>query len=381
MMISTQLSSEAYQLAAEYQLGEPIRVYGINKRQQIKSSGWVTLGISLLFLFSMLMQNSFRLRASDLILYSICVFIAVIAALIIYIPILRAPDMTVYICTSGFIVLNQSSSEAVRWERIERVKPSGTNSPCVVYLADTNKPDIILSKYMNGLKELSEEIELKAQLAKHPEQTLDLERQVERSKNEQAERQQAGKLLYQARRQYLATKGPDEARTLGGEYRLGETLGTYRSGLCSLRQRTTLKHFGWAVFLAIFLVEDPQRGIQSIWPTGCLISMALFVVFFIAPRVASRKVRLHIYSEGFIFIHTSLDIICWEQIEKVVYSTGFFFNFCTFHLKNGEKLALSAYLEKQDAIKHVLDPKIQRKEVYPIKKVKDEYIDIGRLAD
>jgi hypothetical protein len=324
-MISMHLPIEAYQLAAEYKLGEPIRVYSTNKRQQIKSSGWIGVGISLIFMLSMLMQNSFRLRASDLILYSICLGIVVIAALFIFISILRAPNMTVYICASGFIVLDQSSSEAVRWEQIERVKSGETNSPCVVYLADTDKPDITLSKYVNGLKELSEEIELKAQLAKHPEQTLDLERQFELFKNEQAERQQAGKLLYQAQRQYLATKDPDEALTLGEEYRLGETLGTYRSGFRSLRQRTTLKHFGWAFFLALFTVNDPQRGIKPFWPTGCLISLALFVVFFIVPRVASRNVRLHIYTKGFIFIHTSLDIIPWEQIEKVVYSTGFFF--------------------------------------------------------
>ena len=380
-MISMHLPSEAYQLAAEYKLGEPIRVYSTNKRQQIKSSGWFVVSISLIFMLSLFMQTSFRFRTSDLFLYSICLFIVAIAALIIFIPILRAPNMTVYICTSGFIVLNQSSSEAVRWEKIERVKPSETNSPCIVYLADTDKPDITLSKYINGLEELSEEIELKAQLAKRPEQTLDLERQFELSKNEQAERQQAGKLLYQTRRQYLATKDPDEALTLGEEYRLGEPLGTYRSGFRSLRQRTTLKHFGWAFFLALFPVNDPQHGIKPFWPTGCLISLALFVVFFIFPRVASRNVRLHIYTEGFVFIHASLDIIRWEQIEKVVYSTGFFFNFCTFHLKNGEKLALSAYLEKQDEIKQVLDPKIQRKEIYPIKKGKSEYIDIGHLAD
>ncbi len=375
-MISMHLPSEAYQLAAEYQLGEPIRAYSTNKRQQIKSWGWIVVGVSLIFMLSVLRQNSFRFRASDLILYSICLFVPVVVALFIFIPILRAPKMTVYICASGFIVLDQSSSEAVRWEHIERVKPGETNSPCVVYLADTGKPAITLSKYISGLKELSEEIELKAQLAKHPEQTLDLERQVELSKNEQAERQQAGKLLYQTQRQYLATKDPDEARTLGEAYRLGETLGTYRSGFRGLRQRTTLKNFSWAFLLALFSVN-----IQPFWPTGCFISMALFVVFCVVSWIASRNVRLHIYTEGFVFIHTSLDIIRWEQIEKVVYSTGFFFNFCTFHLKNGEKLALSDYLEKQDEIKQVLDPKIRRKEVYRIKKGKSEYIDIGHLAD
>jgi hypothetical protein len=375
-MISMHLPSEAYQLAAEYQLGEPIRIYSTNKRQQIKSWGWIVVGVSLIFMLSVLRQNSFRFRASDLILYSICLFVPVVVALFIFIPILRAPKMTVYICASGFIVLDQSSSAAVRWEQIERVKPGETNSPCVVYLADTGKPDVTLSKYISGLKELSEEIELKVQLAKHPEHTLDLERQFELSTNEQAERQRAGKLLYQTQRQYLATKDPDEARTLGKEYRLGETLGTYRSGFRSLRQRTTWKYFGWAFLLALSSVN-----IQPFWPIGCLIGTALFVVFCVGPCIASRNVRLHIYTEGFVFIHTSLDIIRWEQIEKAVYSAGFFFNFCTFHLKNGEKLALSDYLEKQDEIKQVLDPKIRRKEVYPIKKGKSEDTDIGHLAD
>jgi hypothetical protein len=131
-MISMHLPIEAYQLAAEYKLGEPIRVYSTNKRQQIKSSGWIGVGISLIFMLSMLMQNSFRLRASDLILYSICLGIVVIAALFIFISILRAPNMTVYICASGFIVLDQSSSEAVRWEQIERVKSGETNSCCLL---------------------------------------------------------------------------------------------------------------------------------------------------------------------------------------------------------------------------------------------------------
>jgi hypothetical protein len=70
-----------------------------------------------------------------------------------------------------------------------------------------------------------------------------------------------------------------------------------------------------------------------------------------------------------------------EDLTQTKIAVLVFFNFCTFHLKNGEKLALSAHLEKQDEIKQVLDPKIKRKEVYPIKKEKSEYIDIGHLAD
>jgi hypothetical protein len=50
-------------------------------------------------------------------------------------------------------------------------------------------------------------------------------------------------------------------------------------------------------------------------------------------------------------------------------------------LKNGEKIALSDFLEKQAAIKQVLDPMIAKKEVYSNKKVKDVYIDVGRLTD
>ncbi len=36
-----------------------------------------------------------------------------LAALFLFIPTLRAPTMTIYICASGFIVLNKSSSEAI----------------------------------------------------------------------------------------------------------------------------------------------------------------------------------------------------------------------------------------------------------------------------
>lgn len=241
-----------------------------------------------------------------------------------------------------------------------------------------------VGKYITGLPQLAEEIELKTQLARsseYVEQTVDLERQFERSKNEQAERQQTAKSLYQSQRQYLATKDPDEAQTLGAEYRLGAPLGTYRSGSRSLPQKTTLKHLAWVFLVVLLPVLDPQSGIQ---PIRYLIGMVLFILFFILPRILSRNVRLHIYTGGFIFIHSSLDIIRWEQIEKVVYAPGllpFFTNFCTFHLKHGEKLTLSDVLEKQDAIKQMLDPMIAKKEMYPFKKVKDVYVDVGRLAD
>ncbi|MEO6889612.1 MAG: DUF6585 family protein [Ktedonobacteraceae bacterium] len=296
----------------------------------------------------------------------------------------RAPNMTVYICESGFIVHTPSSSEAVRWEGIARIDRRDTNLPYVVSLLDTNREDITLSKYITDLPQLAEEIELKAQLARSPEdseQAVDLERQVERSKDEQAERQQAAKSLYQDQRQYLATKDPAEAQTLGAEYRLGTSLGTYRSGFRSLPQTATLKHLAWVFLVVLLPVLDLQSGIQ---PIRYLIGMVLFSLFFILPRILSRNVRLHIYTGGFIFIHSSLDIIRWEQIEKVVYAPGllpFFTNFCTFYLKNGEKVALSDVLEKQNAIKQMLDPMIAKKEVYPFKKGKDVYVDVGRLAD
>ncbi|MDQ2713890.1 MAG: hypothetical protein M3Z08_03180 [Chloroflexota bacterium] len=378
------LSDEAYQLAAEYHLGAPIRAYGTNKREQIKSSAWVLVIISLILMIPVFIQSHFRFRAVDLFLYGICISVIVLVALIDLILILRAPKMTVYICESGFIVHTPSSSEAVRWEEITRIDRKDTNLPYVVSLLDTNREDIILGNYITDLPLLAEEIELKAQLARSPEdseQAVDLERQVERSKNEQGERQQAAKSLYQERRQYLATKDLAEAQTLGAEYHLGEPLGTYRSGFRSLPQKATLKHLGWVFFVVLLPVLDPQSGIQ---PFRYLIGMALFTLFFILPRILSRNVRLHIYTEGLIFIHSSLDIICWEQIEKVVYAPGFlpfFTNFCTFHLKNGEKLALSDVLEKHNAIKQMLDPRIAKKEVYPFKKVKDVYVDVGHLAD
>lgn len=383
-MKPTQLAGEGYQLATEYQLGEPIRVYHTNKRQYIQSLGWGLAIIALLLFLPSLLYTGFRLDAPDVFIYSICTFIVVAVALILAIPILRAPNMTVYICTSGLIVLNRSASEAIRWERIERVAQKDINSSSIIYSTDTDEPDIILSKYISGLKELSEEIELKAQLAKYPEHNADLEHQFEQSKNGQAEQQKAGKSLYQVHKHYLAAKDPDEAHTLGEEYRLGETLGTYRSGLHSLLQITSLKHLSWVLFMVGVLILDPQHGIKPFWPTGCLVGLAFFIVFFVIPRIASRNVRLHIYTEGFLFIHNSLDIIHWKQIEKVVYSTGFFTSFCTFHLKNGGKLALSTYLEEQNEIKQVFDAKIQIKEVYPLKRNRDKYNgykDIGRLAD
>lgn len=360
-MRSTQLASEGYQLATEYQLGEPIRVYHTNKRQCIQSLGWGLAITTLLLFLPSLLYTGLRLNTLDVFIYSICTFIIVTVALILVIPILRAPNMTVYICTSGFIVLNRSASEAIRWERIERVEQKDINSSSIIYSIDTDKPDIILSKYISGLKKLSEEIELKAQLAKYPEQNADLEHRFEQSKKDQAEQQKAGKSLYQVHKHYLAAKDPDEARTLGEEYRLGETLGTYRSGFHSLLQITSLKHLGWVLLIVGMLVFDPQQGIKPFWPTGCLVGLAFFVVFFVIPRIASHNVRLHIYAEGFLFIHSSLDIIHWEQIEKVVYSTGFFTSFCTLHLKNGGKLVLSAYLEKQNAIKQAFDPRIHIK--------------------
>jgi hypothetical protein len=324
------------------------------------------IGIYLVLMTYILILNSFHFRALDIILYGIFTLCIVLVALVIFIPILRAPEMIVFIYTAGFIVHNQRSSRVVRWESVERVEQSKANSRCVISLTDAST--IILSKYLDNLMQLAAEIELKAQFARACGHYGDLEQQFERSQNELAERQQVAKTLYQVQRSYLATHDPNEAVRLGEEYRLAEALGTYRSGFRSLFQFATLKRSGLILFLAAVLINDPQRGVQPFWPTGCLVTVALFSIFFILPRIASRNVRLHIYTDGFIYVTDAVNIIRWESIEKVVYSTALFTDFCTFHLKTGEKLILSPSLERQNTIKQMLDPKIEKKEMYPLKK-------------
>jgi hypothetical protein len=110
----------------------------------------------------------------------------------------------------------------------------------------------------------------------------------------------------------------------------------------------------WVFLLAI----DPQRSIKPFWPLGFLASIAFFGGFFVAPRFASRNVRLYIYANGCILAHASLDILYWEQVDKATFSTGLFANLCTLSLKNGDKKVISAFLEKQRIIKYSIDKKV-----------------------
>ena len=360
-MSSEQFIEEARQLVASYQFGDPVRIYRSNKKEQLKTIGCAIPILVLVELLVMIIGTHFDFSKLSLLVYSVVTLISILATSINLFSILQAPNLNIYICTAGVIAQHRSLIKAIRWEQIERIQQVSAEGPYAIYLVDTDIPGIVLNDNIQGINQLCEEIERKVMLTKHPDQTEaleqkeTLEQKFEIAKHEEQERKKGSKERYLAHYQYLSSKDPGEALKLGEEYQLGETLGTYRSGFRSIFQKATFKYLMLVFLPFLFFSID---NLLHVGVTSFFIWLTIFAMPFIISRILSRNVRLHTYTKGFIFIHRSMDIIYWKQIEKADLPAIPFPTFCTMYLKNGEKLELYSFLEKQIEVSQLIKSKV-----------------------
>lgn len=370
-MISTHLPNNAYQLAAEYKLGEPVRVYRTNKRPRLKIVGWAITITSLFFIIVVLTQTHFRFTAMTISLYSIFIAIMFFVAFLLLIPLLLIRKTTVYICSSGFIMLHKSAYQAVRWEDVEWVMSN--NECCIVYL--TNKERVVLSQLIGQLETLAQEIELKARLIKRLEGRENLEAQFEHLLHSQAAREQEKYDRFQRKQRSIEKETPEEALRFQEEYRLGEVVSTYHGGFKGILRRKAVGlsiHYTLLLAFALLLLASALQLLEDFFhwsfiPGGIFLASntaPFYMVWFLLsslfmPRFSARFIRLHLYTEGFISIDgSSFEVVRWEQVEKVIYhKTMPIFSppFCHIYLMNGDTLMISGYIHERSIVKQVFN--------------------------
>jgi hypothetical protein len=369
-MISMHLPNEAYQLAAEHELGQPIRVYRTTKRPQFKIVGWATAITYLIIIIVVLTQIPFHFTHTTIFLYSIFVAIMFVVALFLFVPLLLIRKTTVHICSSGFILHHKTTYQIVRWEDVEWVLLN--NGRCIVYLA--NKERVILSQLIGHLETLAQEIELKARLIKRPEGRETLEVQFEHLLNSQAAREQEKYDHFQGKQRLIEKETPEEALRLQEEYRLGEVVATYYGGFKGILRRKTVGlsiHYLLLLAFAFLFIEEFFHF--RFIPGGFFLASntaPLFMVLFLLsslfmPRFSARFLRLHLYTEGFIYIDgSSFDVVRWEQIEKVIYHKtmpAFSPPFCHIYLTNDDKLLVSGYIHERSVVKQAFNEHVVNK--------------------
>lgn len=376
-------SDEAHQLGAEYGLGEYIREYKV-KLPTLSGLFVATIFLSLLGVGGVLMASGFRFGLNSLIAFSIVIPLCALISVFASIPTWRARKAAVYIFSNGFIMRDKQQTRMVYWYAVERVESSEDDISCVVHLADQTslKPN----EHLAELKMLATELKLKAQLGAHPEKSLEIERQVEQFRNDPPWLQHARKRanLSKEKEQFLKKNVPEEAYQLGEEHQLGKVLGTYRATFQSLflPNRSTFVEYVFMLFTAGLIALNLSTQ-SSNWFILLFLFLPLQLILL---RFAARRSRLHFYEAGLIYIQAgSIEVVRWEQVEKTRCTSLYelFKPYCTLYLKDTSKVEISKYLNKHNNMKHTLSTKTLLEETYLSKKKqnKDEYIDIGHLAD
>jgi len=363
-------SDEAFQLAATYELGEPIRVYRTEKRSHVKLFGWVLAFVSLFVLIMVFIQAPFRFTSTIITLYSIMLAILLFVALLFLLPLLGVRRSTIYICSAGFILRRKHADQIVRWEEVEWVLSN--NGQCVVYLA--NKQRVVISRFIGNLDMLAQEIELKARLVRRPEGQNNLEIQFEHLRRSQEVRAQERGAHLTGNHRSIGKETQEEASDLQEEYRLGEVIATFHGGFKGLlRQEAVGLPFYYFLLLAFpsLLVGQPFQF--RFFPGGSflasnmgLLYLALFLLSsFFFPRFFARFLRFHVYTEGFVLINGSVfEVVRWEQVEKIIYHKTMPIlsaPLCHIYLTNGNTLTISSYIHERSTVKQIFDEHVGKK--------------------
>lgn len=358
-MIVTQLPNEAFQLAAQYDMGEPIRVYCTNKSNSLKLMSGIMACMLPIFFIVETIRNHYLFDFQYLSLFG-GIFIAL--ALFLFAFILFTPGTTVYICVYGFIVKYKKTFQAIHWEEIEAIL-----SKQAIYL--TNKKYIVLNGYIEHSETLLQEIDLKASFVCHPEKGSP-EEQYKQELNRQAERKQQKEQFLKEKQKFIEHEQPEEAQQLREDYQLGDFLATYHAGFKGLLGKEIV---GRTVYYILFLVclllfiemifrfHFIGSGFLASLISGLAV-MVLLIFSIYTPYFLARYTRLHLYDKGFVFIGNRVfEVVHWEEIEKAVFqktlptSSG---PFCILYLKNNDKLELNWYMHEQSKIKQLFSEHI-----------------------
>lgn len=129
--------------------------------------------------------------------------------------------------------------------------------------------------------------------------------------------------------------------------------------------------------LAVLLSIAPLFGILSLIPglssfpivsfvasnSGIIAILIGVLPLFFMPRFFARFTRLHLYADGFIYLTGhSLEVVRWEQIEKLVYrkpTPVIAVPFCHIYLTNNRNLEISGYMHKKDVIKRIFNEHVK----------------------
>jgi hypothetical protein len=299
------------------------------------------------------------------ILVIAAVFLIVVVMVPVFIAILLADGKTaIHIYSAGFIICCGKKAQVIRWEEVEWVKLD--NGTGFIYLND--KKPIVISRYVQHLEALVQEIELKARLARQPEGEGTLERRYEQLLRKVTARQQERDELSQFGQKSLQQEAPEEASIYQREFQLGLLLSTYHAGLKGFWRGKivgVVVHYTLLLVLGLMLIEvvfhfPSVPGWNFMDANNGFFLLAFFILFvFWISRYTARAVRLHLYTEGFVYIDGSaLEVVRWEQIEKIIYhkyTPLYSPAFCHIYLANGDTLTISGYIHERAALAHVLN--------------------------
>ncbi|GER86314.1 hypothetical protein KDW_04760 [Dictyobacter vulcani] len=229
-----------------------------------------------------------------------------------------------------------------------------------------------MGQLIDHLETLAQEIELKARLIKRPEGRETLEVQFEHLVSHQAVREQEKYDHVQKKKRLIENETPEEAFRLREEYRLGGVVATYHGGFKGILRR---KAVGLPIHY-LLLLAFPSLFIEGFFHFRFIPSFlasnttplfwVLFVLSFLfMPRFYARFLRLHLYTDGFVYIEGgSFEVVRWEQIEKIIYHKSmpaFLLPFCHIYLTNGDTLVISGYIHERSAVKQAFDEHVVNK--------------------
>jgi hypothetical protein len=174
-MISTQLPEDAHQLATQYELGEPIRIYRTNVQKRLKLRALIMTFICLpvIAILGFESINSFGKIVWQLFaLLTLCILLA---GCIIVLPVAFARRIKVYICTNGFIYIDKVTTVA-RWGEVMPIELGHPTT--IVRLIDQRS--IRLGQQIDQWNLLLIEIQARAWLAQieNPGKRADMEQRL-----------------------------------------------------------------------------------------------------------------------------------------------------------------------------------------------------------
>lgn len=358
IMTQTHLSEEAYHLARQYELGEPIRVYQATP-MRFRTFGLMAIGFSCFLSGIIFVASGFHIKPIDYLLYGMFPGLSILGCLPAFIVSRKTQDAAVYVYSTGFIARNKKQKSIIHWSEIAEVTPKAEYTSCEVKL--TNETSIKLNPNIKRFRFLAVELELKARLSTHPEMALEIEQQFERVQNDPPWLQQAQLKAnrYQEIEHYLQRKDPEEAFKLGEDYQLGTVLGRYRPTWQSVFIPNA-NTGGECLFLLILTGTSTVAliGHPLSWSTfTSIIPFLTGTIVCIGQLRVIWNTRLYCYEEGLIYIQPgSLSVIKWEQVVKTTCTqpAAVAGPLATLHLEDNDKIAISKYLDKTQSIKQML---------------------------